>query len=354
MWSNQPQFNSVGRLRFLSYVNSDGATVRSEYTGSNIISSGTSYADIEYSYRSDCNSMEYTLRHVEFPQNDENRTYYTMDLVFHRDIDIADVRNNFTLFDFDGRFQAFKTTSYKSANGSIVDVTNNISKVSAPQLYTLSKDSPFFSYYNYDPDSSANKNDVMNFAMLIRDYSVTIEGKAWEGNLILRNSLFLNGSNMLNLAALSLDLGDTSFKSGDRITMSFILLPYGVKNMTDDPNVHYVYEDSIENPWRIKSAEIGTIVEDEYLAEINCTDNTAQFTVTGGRNACVVRVNGFTKLVRPKLQELVNNEWVDITYSVEEYDGYQVNYTFDGNYSYSFVINMEKPSDERTFRVTSE
>ena len=39
-------------------------------------------------------------------------------------------------------------------------------------------------------------------------------------------------------------------------------------------------------------------------------------------------------------------------YNVEEYDGYQVNYTYDGYFSYSFIVNMENCSDVRTFRVT--
>ena len=40
MWSGQPQFNSVGRLYFLSYINSKGKKVMTEYTDSYIRSSG--------------------------------------------------------------------------------------------------------------------------------------------------------------------------------------------------------------------------------------------------------------------------------------------------------------------------
>ena len=133
----------------------------------------------------------------------------------------------------------------------------------------------------------------------------------------------------------------------------FILLPFGVKEQKNDDNALYVIEDSIYNPWKVSSCGTGEIVNDDYLAIIDCVDDKAEFTVTGSRNANTIRVNGFTKLRRPKIQELIGGEWVDYVYNVHDFDGYQVNYK-DGFFSYSFVVDMENFTDQRTFRVTVE
>ena len=54
MWDSQPQFNSVGRLYFLSYQKD--RNIGSEYTGSHIRCAGQTYVDMDYSYVSDCGS----------------------------------------------------------------------------------------------------------------------------------------------------------------------------------------------------------------------------------------------------------------------------------------------------------
>lgn len=354
MWPTQPQFNSVGNLRFLSYKQKDGKPVLSEYTGSRVLSSGNAYADVEYRYRSDCSSIEYTLRHMEFPQDDENRTYYTMEIVFHRDLTVTDVRNNLTLFSFDGRNQFYRSLRYTKEDGSLSELRYDIGREQEAEILRLSRETPSFRFFDYDKDENGKDNDDRgNFAFLMKSCSVTLGGKAWDGNLVLRASTFRSEGLMLNLAELSLDLGDTDFQAGDRITLSFILLPFGTEKQENDDNAEKVYEDSIANPWRIKSAAVGTVVpENTYLPTLFCADNTAEFTVTGGRNANVVRIDGFTELGIPRLQKKEGDGWTDVDFAVEGYDGYQVNYTFDGNYSYSFVLYTEDPAREQTYRVT--
>ena len=347
MWSSQPQFNSVGRLRFVSY-NKSGQTYQSEYIGSDIRSVGPVYADVAYSYRTYDGAFDYSLRHTEFPQNDENRTYYTLEAKCVNDVTYKDARNSFTLFSFDPRFQCMKTTSYKAEDGSIKEITNKVNKTSEPEVYKLCKDSPFFSLYDY---SLQNNNDVENFAYIVRSYKATVGGKDFDGCLVMRNSVIKDGA-FLNLVEIGLDADKLEFKKGDTIKIVFVLLPYGVTEQKDDPNVHYVIEDTVDNPWRILECEKGTVVEDDYLAIVDAENDEAVFTVTGSRNSNAVRVNGFSKLTRPKVQEKINGEWVDITLNVEEFDGYQVNYTKDGYFSYSFIVDMEIFTDQRTFKVT--
>ena len=344
MWGGQPQFNSVGRLRFMSVTDEEGSN-EAEYVSSNIESTGPVYADIEYSYDLLDGAISYTLRHVEFPQKDENRTYYTLTAVVNKNITINNARENLTLFSFDPRYSFMKSASYKDSNGETAYFDNGSISDGETVITKLSKDSPFVSLYNFEDEG------IENFGFIVKNYNITIGGSNYNGCLVMRNSVFYDGSTKLNLLEIGIDRDTVKFKKGDTIQMTFILLPYGVENQTNDDNVHYVIEDSVENPWKIKSVTTGELVEDSYLARVKCLDDVAEFTVTGGRNYNSVRVDGFTKLIRPKIQELVDGEWVDYDYNVTEYDGYQVNYTEDGYFSYSFVVYMEDPSEERTFRV---
>ncbi|MCR5056081.1 MAG: hypothetical protein K6B54_04150 [Clostridia bacterium] len=350
MWDSQPQFNSVGRPGFISYK--DGKKVyQSEYTDSEIRSVGPVYSDLDYSYVTYDGAIEYSLRHVEFPQNDENRTYYTIEMTVLKDVTYTDARENFTLFYFDPRFQCMETTKYKAEDGSIVELKNNTKKTQSEEIYKLAKENPYFSLYNYHVASGTN--DVENFGFIVKSFEMTVGGKPFGGCLVMRNSVIKDGA-LLNKVEIGVDADTLAFKKGDTMKFVFILLPFGVADQKDDHNVDYVIEDSIVNPWRVLSVTTGEAVYDDYIAVVNCENNVAEFTVTGGRNANAVRVNGFTKLVRPKIQELVNGEWVDYVYNVKEFDGYQVNYSLDGYFDYSFIVNQENFTDTRTFRVTAE
>ncbi len=347
MWTTQPQFNSVGRLKFISYK-VGGKAYQSEYTGTVINSVGPTYADIDYSYVTYDGAMEYTLRHVEFPSNDENRTYYTMTMKVLKDVTFDNALEDFTLFYFDPRFQCMAKTAYKAEDGSRVELTNSTTKAQSEKIYKLCKDTPFVSVYDYHVSGGS---DIENFAFIVKSFEMTVGGKSFDKGLVLRNSVFKDGA-MLNKVEIGVDAEQLTFKKGDTLKFVFILLPFGVEDQKDDHNVGYVIEDSVANPWKVASCSVGETVADDYLAIVNCENDVAEFTVTGGRNANTVRVNGFTKLVRPKIQELVDGSWVDYVYNVLDFDGYQVNYSLDGFFSYSFVVDMENYTDSRTFRVT--
>ncbi|MCR5694318.1 MAG: hypothetical protein K6G89_05030 [Clostridia bacterium] len=347
MWSSQPQFNSVGRPRFVSYK--VGSKVyQSEYTDTEIRSVGPVYSDLDYSYKTFDGTIAYTLRHVEFPSNDENRTYYVISGEVLEDVTFDKAREKFTLFYFDPRFQCMATTKYKAEDGSLVELTNSTRKAQKEQIYKLAPDNPYFSLYDYTLQSD---NDVENFGFIVKSFEMTVGGKKIENGLVMRNSVFSDGA-YLNKVEIGVDADALEFKKGDTFKLVCILLPFGVKNQKDDNNVTYVIEDSINYPWRVSSVTTGKIIEDDYLAIVECENDVAEFTVTGGRNANAVRVAGFTKLVRPKIQELVNGSWVDYTYNVLDFDGYQVNYTLEGFFDYSFIVDMENFTDSRTFRVT--
>lgn len=343
MWAAQPQYNSVGRLRFVSYMNK-GLIEGTEYTGTIIHSAGPTYADIEYSYISDCGSFKYTLRHVEFPQNDENRTYYTLSLEFLKDLSIKDVKNNFTLFSFDGRSESYGKMSHTNENGDVV--YKDIDKTEAfKETVNIGNENPFFSYYGLNNSDTA----IMNFAYIMKDYDIQINGKEWNGDFALRN--IFDGA--LNYGEISLMEDDVTFKKGDYINIDFILLPWGDGIADTDENVQYVRQDSVFNPVKITATK-GTVVEDEYIPQVLAADNTAEFKLSGGRNRIVVKIDGMRSLNGIFVQEFTDGEWGDYSFQKNEYDGYQIIYNEDGTYSYAFVVEIDETGKERMFKVTAK
>lgn len=340
MWESQPQFNAVGRLRFVSYQ-TDAGKIKSEYTGTEIRSAGPVYADMDYNYISDCGSYEYSLRHLEFPQNDENRTYYTLELTFLKDLEIKNVRENFTLFSMDGRAAAFRKLSYLNSDGAAVYKNLDLSKTFAETL-VLAKDTPYFSYYGLGAAGAS----IMNFAYIVKNYDITLSGEKWDGNFVLRNTYDGN----LNYAYISLNEGDMTFRKGDSIKINFILLPWGDHNDTADANVRYVREDSVLHPLAINVLQ-GKAIEDDYLPAARAESNLAEFTLTGGRNCNAVRIDGFTKFGTPVIYEVKNGVEVPYNPSNYGYDGYAIHYNEDGTYGYSFLYRMGSPEQQRTFRI---
>jgi hypothetical protein len=153
----------------------------------------------------------------------------------------------------------------------------------------------------------------------------------------------------------------TDFKAGDTITLNVILLPYD-KNVNNANNVRKVYQDSVVNPLTL-TAETGSVVSDTWIPTVKASNNTAQFTLSGGVDTTdalsdgadtvnyAIKVTNCTKLGVPVIEEYVNGAWQ--TYKVAStngYDGYSVERNADGTLTYSFVI--AKSTADRTFRVS--
>lgn len=350
IWQGQPQFNSVGRLYFAQYQKSIFSKTLSEYTGANIKSSGLSYSDIVYAYTSDCGSYDYSLRHVEFPQTDENRTYYTLNLKFNRDITFKNFKRDFELFTFDGRFVRFQQIDYLNEQNENVTKTLDISK-NFTEYITLGKTNPYFGYFDItdeDIEKFAPQNFGANVALLIKNSSVTIGGKKWNGNFAFKNSF---GDNM-NVGSLTLNETKISFKAGDEINIDMVLLPWGTVSEKTDENVQAVLEDSVKNPITL-SIKTGKIVEDAFLPVVQSENNVAEFVLKGGRNNNAVRVTGFTSNECPNISVYKNGDWEPLKISsVHGYDGYTAHYNpADGTYDFSFVYNAEDPHTEYAFRL---
>ena len=345
MWSGQPQFNATGKPSFLldrSYLPQTVA----EFEGNQIHSVGPTHADIEMRFLSGDGSYRYTLRHVEFPQTDENRTYYTVDVEFLKDKTYANFRGDVDLFFQTGRFVRFKSLVYTDKNNE---------EQIAPFKYGLIQhycrlggENPFYSLMTIDrpEEESLNNSFGANEATIIRGSSIIRGGKKVDIPFAVRTFAY----NDFTDTALTLDTGAITFQKGDSIHLDLILLPWGIGIETDCENVRKVRQDSATDRLTA-TAEVGTVLDDAVIPTVKCENNEAVFTVTGGGNHSIVKADGFTRFGKLKLEEKTGDGWtpVDLA-SVWGYDGYGVHYNPDGTYCYSFVYDSD--GSPRTFRAT--
>ncbi len=346
MWETQPQFNSEGILKFMTYR--DGKKdVYSEFVHSETESVGQTYSDITNTFIADSGAYKYSLRHVEFPQTDENRTYYTLEVEFLEDATYNNFKKDFDLFYFDGRMVQFDNVSYVADDGEVRYV--EVNKDKKPEYYVLGENNPYWGFYNVS-DSSAEQLKQgfgTNFAMIIRDSSMIIGGEESEIPFVFRDS----SVDDFTTGALTLDAEKITFNKGDTISIDMVLLPWGDGTEETDENVQYVREDCALKPVTI-TAITGDVNDDSILPIITCENNTAEFTVKGGRNNISVRMNGFTSIECPEIQKKTENGWETVELSSSNgYDGYSVFYNADGTYGFSFVYTAETPEMEYTFRA---
>jgi hypothetical protein len=342
MWPEQPQFNSVGCLYF-AQSRRLGQKRLGEYLGSRIDSVGQTYADVSLSYAAD--GYDYTLRHVEFPQTDENRTYYTVELRFTEKTTYSDFRRDFDLFRFDGRFVTFDKMGY-------LNEANEPVRADVPEgtaYSTLGSDCPYYSFFSVSEDKyeELDKRLGCSFGLIVRSSAVRIGGAESDVPLCLRTE----SEEDLTAGSLTLDARRLTFQPGDSIRLELVLLPWGTGRETHDDNVRAVREDSALQPIRV-TAQKGSVVEDGILPHLRCEDAAAQLTLTGGRNNIAVRVDGFTSADLPRIERQTPDGWQRVELaSANGYDGYAVHYNADGTYGFSFVYTAQSPTDTYTFRI---
>ncbi len=352
VWSEQPQYNSVGILKFATYNNKALGFIETEqnyaeYLSTRIDSSGLAYSDYTTDYISDCGSYVYSLRHVEFPQTDENRTYFTVDITFTKDISFKNFKRDFDLFYFNGRYAKFDRLGYLDSNNE--HATADVEKTIGDKYYTLGSDAPYYTLYDVsaDAEDQIEKRFACNFALIVKDSEIIIDGTEKNIPLAVRDSSTFNES----VASLTLDAKNIEFSAGDKITLDIILLPWGIGNEEKIDSVLNVREDSVIKPATV-TAEVGSVIEDTYLPRLRCEENVAEFTVNGGRNNTAIRIDGFTSLECPDVFIKSGEEYVKVSVaSVNGYDGYTVHYNEDGTYGFSFIYSPENPDTTTTIRI---
>ena len=361
------QNNSVGALNGVS----NGSSLSSSeadlgiYQGSDIHSSGLTYADMNYSYTSKNGSYDVVYRHVEMPQTDEGRTYYTVEISFKKSTSLKYA--NFSIFSFDARVNGdyYKNAAYIDANGNkqVVSIdstklqsTTSIINKWSPTLYKLNKGSSYFTYYNMVRDGI---HESGNFALIVKDYAITVNGQASDIGLAFYNDRIKRNSAYSNRGSLTI-AENTTFAAGDKITVNVILLPYGKgSGESDISSVEKVYKDSATEALKVTATK-GAVVEDDFIATVRAASyGVAEFTLSGGaiKNSEVnyaIRVKGLKKLGKLKVEKKnASGEWETVELaSTDGFDGYSVIYEKDGTLEYSFIVT--KTESDVTYRVSVE
>ncbi len=388
-YAGQPQHHNSGSHSWLQYTDAEGDFNASENVNNTITSHGPTYAEVVMDYISDDGKMAVTYTHMEMPQLDENRTYYTMEYTVLEDISINDFLHNFSFYemtdnDVTGIYQKI---GYLDADNESKYVAANKDATVEP-FYLLGDRCPYFTFFEmpgkYDKDSNpegySSSGGYGNLAFLVYNSEFIIGGKQSDADFAI-----VNAKNKLRL---SLNLGDVTLKAGDTFTINAILLPWGSHELNDgkidaengnfeydmvvneatgelymDKNVRDVRENTLLDPLKA-SSETDEIIESVYLPKIKSKDGkNAEFTLSGGENNVTVRIYGFEMLTAPKIEELVDGEWIEYVVSSSKspdrlgyyhyYDGYAVHYDGDGTFSYSFVTTMTEGA-ERTFRISAD
>ena len=361
------QNNSVGAVNGAS----NGSSLSSSeadlgiYQGSDIHSSGLTYADMNYSYTSKNGSYDVVYRHVEMPQTDEGRTYYTVEISFKKSTSLKYA--DFSIFSFDARVNGdyYKKAAYIDANGNkqVVSIdstklqsTTSIINKWSPTLYKLNKGSSYFTYYNMVRDGI---HESGNFALIVKDYAITVNGQASDIGLAFYNDRIKRNSAYSNRGSLTI-AENTTFAAGDKITVNVILLPYGKgSGESDISSVEKVYKDSATEALKVTATK-GAVVEDDFIATVRAASyGVAEFTLSGGaiKNSEVnyaIRVKGLKKLGKLKVEKKnASGEWETVELaSTDGFDGYSVIYEKDGTLEYSFIVT--KTESDVTYRVSVE
>ena len=364
LWSGQPQHTSGGIHRWLMYTDENGVYSASENTLDYIDSYGPIYADVYMDYLSDDGKIKVSYTHMEFPQTDENRAYYEMKYEVLGDISFKDFSKDFCFYDVGDNDSVGSYVKVGYLNSDNVPTVATAAKGNESFKYVLGTECPYFSFFDmpdYNPNSTSAEG-FTNLSFLIYNSEIIINGEKSDARFVI-----INEDDRIRL---SLDLEKVTLKAGDTITINAIVMPWGDETLNydeiGDKNVRDVRVNTLLNPLTPTAVDNCKVMDSVFLPRIKSTNGkNATFTLTGGQNNVAVRVYGFTTLTVPKIQELVNGEWVDYQISsaykpdrfgnAHYFDGYSVHYDSDGTFSYSFIVPMDyTDADGRTFRVTAD
>lgn len=352
-FDNQPQHTHAGYQYFLQYTDADGNYAASENYHNHIQSSGPVYTDVKMDYISDDGRIKVSYNHMELPETDELRAYYEIRYEVLEDISIADFAKDFSFYSLEGYAGAYRKLGYLDENnkpaGGIVNAKSN------PVVTKLGDQFPYIALYDLNATSDSFRNNNANLGVIVYDSDFTIGGKDCDAGFVMvgQNSRY----------SLSLDLGATTLKKGDTMSLSLIIVPWGFYTSTDDSNMQRIRENTCLNGLKL-TVQDGEVMDSVYLPKVKSSNGkSAEFTVTGGSGNKAIRVYGFQKLTAPKVYEKINGKWVELTLSsvntpdtkgyAHPYDGYAVYYDRNGTYSYAFAFNMDG-IESRTFKVTAD
>jgi len=354
LWLREPQHTSGGRHGFLEYTDADGKYNATENVKNTITSTGPTYAEIIMDYISDDGKIKASYTHMEMPQTDENRTYYTMEYEILEDLTISCFRDDFFFYSLASQANVtYKNLGYLDENNRPTNLPLN--RKDKARTYILGDNCPYFSLYQ--DDNCKNSDGYVNVSFLIYNSEFIIGGEKVTPSFII--------TDLNNKVSLSLDLDEVNLKAGDRFTINAIIMPWG-SQVSDyslaDKNVTDVRKNSLLNPLKAEADADCKVIDSVFLPTLRSENGkSAEFTLSGGANNCTVKIEGFEKITIPTVYEKIDGNWVrynisshyypDGSGNSNTYDGYGIHYENDGFISYSFVVDMGEQGAERSFKI---
>ena len=374
-WATGIQHTSGGQhVFFRTQYTSESSSIGLNTIGRDITSYGPTYAETNMHMLSDDGKIKATYTHMEMPQTDENRTYYTMTYEFLEDTSFESFKQNTILYSVYSRDNTDEYRKFGYLNENNESVISEFKADGERYYYPLGSECPYFDLF-YMPDySGSGGTGYVNVSMLIKSCNVVINGTATSVPLVIfekDNGIYL-----------TLDFDKVSFSEGDTITINAIIMPWGSEDSdysgiyyAPDQNVRDVRENTLLNPITITAGLYSEVIDNTFVPMVHTLNgSSAEFTISGGevnqhniKNRdngynVAVRAYGFTSLTAPKVYEKIDGIWVEYDISskntpdtlgyTNQYDGYAVYYEDDGTLSYSFVINMDEAA-KRTFKITT-
>ena len=348
------QHTAGGNHYFLRYTDSENNYYASENIHNSIESAGPTYNSITLDYLSDDGKIKASYTHMEFPQLDENRAFYTMEYEVLEDVSFKNFARDFTFYSMSG-YVNYEKLGYLDENNESRVVDVNLTEKEA--YYKLGNECPYFDLFK-----CSSSNDYVNTSFVVYNAQFVIGGEVMSPVFVVAEKG--------RQARLTLDLEEVTLKKGDHFIINAIIMPWGSQE-TDyssdapDKNVRDVRENSLLDPLTAIALNSNTeIIESPFLPRIKSIDGmSAEFKLSGGENNVAFRVYGMKKLTAPKLYELIEGEWklIDVSSlnhpdseeNANAYDGYSVFYDGDGSYSYAFIADMTGDA-ERTFKVCAD
>ena len=327
MWTTQPQFDSAGTNKILEYTDKNGQFSRGENTSASVPSSGPVYSDLNLGFTTYDGKLDYTIRSVEFPQTDENRTFVTLEIDVKDTLEISEADKNFSLFTSLSRGQTYSKMGYLDQNNQPKELTFEEGK---EETVVLGSEMPYWAVYDF---TGKDKDKGTNVAVLVQNADITIGGQKYNGGFAAYSSL--NGG--VNTNKLTLAQKDVILRKGDKFVVDLILLPFGSDDTKDDSIVQNMRQTDGFN--RLKAtAATGTVTDDRIVPTMIAQNGNAEFTLSGGYNNVVCKVEGFSDYTKPTLYKKVNGNWEIVDNSVKGYDGYQAYVCEDGSYGFAWVV----------------
>ena len=354
-WATQPNHTSGGDHRFLRYTDAEGNFIATEHQSNYITSYGPTYAEVIMNYLSDDGKIAVSYTHMEMPQTDETRTYYTMEYTVLEDISFNNFKDDFIFYSMNpfGGVGYQKIGYLNENNESVVRPTDTKGRT---RYYLLGDECPYFSFYQ--DDDCKNEKGYVNLSFMIYESEFNLQSLSETPRFVVKEK-------DMHLY-LSLDLGKVTLKAGDTIKINCIIMPWGSQESDytlEDKNVRDVRESCLLNPLTVTvdSRSGCTVMESDFLPKIRIDNGkNGTFTISGGENNTTIELYGLTSMSRPMIYEDKDGQWTRYNLSSQHYtdksgfgqayDGYGIKYDPDGTYTYSFVVDM-KDGAPRKFRV---